>query len=409
MKFSHNKFTVVGLAVALMIHATYSFADDDEGEKKRAKTAKLASQVSDFYASIPQLVVPDCPIGTGWVGPGNGLGYSHCWAAGPATTTKPRTGMTAVEVCALNSGAGYAWTVTSQSCAIPAPPASPPASTNDGGSNPADYSWNDYSGGGADADVGPASSDAASSDGASSDGASSDGGVGSDGGAGGSCFIGSTLINLGDGIHKQICDIKIGDYVLDALTGQTNKVIGVKKVIYSAGKRLYSPVSGIEPFMTEEHPYYDNSNNLTVMSPRCAQVAPWLGDVAIVTPKHELVTESDVNVFNLMLQNGISHYANGIKVSNIVGNGGVYVLLYKGYLTQEEYEMYVATRNAKERTPSQIAFYHLAIRNLMSYALNNDNSLSVTMCTGIAESIRKQEKISDWFKHWNNIINPVTV
>ena len=183
MKFSHKKFTVIGLAAASLIHASYAMADDDES-KKKGKTSNLSSQVSDFYASIPQLEVPDCRIGTGWVGPGNGLGYSHCLAAGPATTTKPRKGMTAVEVCALNSGAGYAWTDASQTCAIPV------VRPNGGSSNPNAPAGDNYGGGGdyySGPDIGmdgAADGAAGAADGAA-DGAGGDAGAGGDGGGGG--------------------------------------------------------------------------------------------------------------------------------------------------------------------------------------------------------------------------------
>ena len=82
---------------------------------------------ADAQASIA--LPPDCPAGQGWVAPGGGISYSHCSAAGPSTTYKPVRGMTAQDVCGLNSAASYVWNTSNQTCSIPTPISVPPEST----------------------------------------------------------------------------------------------------------------------------------------------------------------------------------------------------------------------------------------------------------------------------------------
>jgi hypothetical protein len=98
---------------------------------------------ADAQASIA--LPPDCPAGQGWVAPGGGISYSHCSAAGPSTTYKPVRGMTAQDVCGLNSGASYVWNTSNQTCSIPPPPPAPvapivPPPTNPVGPDGGEYS-----------------------------------------------------------------------------------------------------------------------------------------------------------------------------------------------------------------------------------------------------------------------------
>ena len=195
----------------------------------------------------------------------------------------------------------------------------------------------------------------------------------SSGGGGGGCFLPHTLIRMANGTEKRISQIQIGDYVLEALTNKPARVIGVKTRAHDVNKWVFALHDDEMPYMTEEHPWYNDDNELCAISTLCTEQAPWLGDVHVVDVKNKIKLSQDVVVYNLMLETGESHYANGIRVSNIVKTGGTYVLVYKGLLSQEAYQNHVWNESNSTVSPAARQRIFDYTNKLATYLLENDN------------------------------------
>ncbi len=257
---------------------------------------------------------------------------------------------------------------------------------------PVEPTWygGDYGGAGGDA--------SAASSCASSSSCSADGGGG---GGGGGCFLPETLITMADGTTKPIKDIQVGDYIVEALTNKPTKVIGVKSRPHDTSKWVFSLSNDVEPYITEEHPFYDDSNELCAISDLATTLAPWLGPIKVVDVPNKKKT-GDVTVYNLMLETGESHYANGVRVNNIVKTGGAYSLVYKGFLDQETYERHVYNTENQSVNPEQQALIFNYTLKLTNYILHNDNFRSRVLGRALSWAIRNRDTlypyIAAWFK-----------
>lgn len=224
------------------------------------------------------------------------------------------------------------------------------------------------------------------------------------GAGGGECFTGDTLINIVGGKTKRIDQIQIGELVIDALTGNANKVIGVKVTEYESGRRLFATKPGVKPFITEQHAFYNDNNELCAMSSECEYLAPWLGPVKVVdVPEIETAAE-DITVYNLIFETGNSHYANGVPVSNMVGHGGTYVLFQKGFITEEEYKGYIYhlenTVGLNSLSQEQKAKVFKIVFKLSKYILSNDNLQSRTLARLMGWAIRNRTTLYPYMEKW---------
>jgi hypothetical protein len=234
-------------------------------------------------------------------------------------------------------------------------------------------------------------------------GGGSDGGGGQSGdtggGGGGSCFLPFTLIRMADGTEKPISQIKSGDYVLEALTNQPARVIGVKTREHDITKWVFALHDDETPYMTEEHPWYNDDDELCAISTSCTEQAPWLGTVHIVDVKNKIKLAQEVIVYNLMLETGESHYANGIRVNNIIKTGTAYVLLHKGYLSKAAYENYVYNTANKAFAPEKQVRIFNALHKISRYILDNDTWKSRLLARAVAWGITNRstmEPIVKW-------------
>jgi hypothetical protein len=203
-----------------------------------------------------------------------------------------------------------------------------------------------------------------------------------------------------NGLEKAISEINIGDLVLDAFTGKANKVIGVKSRAYSAGKMLFSPVKGIDPFMTEEHPFYDKDGKLSAVSDLCYIRAPWLGRPKIVNVPDTSYLPHPIPVYNLMLETGETHFANGVRVNNIIKTGTVYVLNYKGFLDYKDYLGFVRNEEFDAMASERRLRLYKILYILTNYVLLNDNVLSRSLGHVMAAGIRNKDKIKPLIDKW---------
>lgn len=210
-------------------------------------------------------------------------------------------------------------------------------------------------------------------------------------GGGGSCFTSATLITMHDGTSKLISKIVVGDLVLDAITGEHNKVIGVKSVRVDAGATLFSPDPNTDPFMTEEHPFYDDQGNLCAISSMAEDYAPWLGPIKVVDIDNKITTPSDTVVYNLMFEKGNSHYANGVKVNNIIGTGNTYVFCYKNFLSAEDFYKHVVSSDRRTNSKEQLKFYYNTFKKITDYVLYNDTLLSKLVGHMFAHQVRHRK------------------
>ena len=238
-----------------------------------------------------------------------------------------------------------------------------------------------------------------STDGGSSYGGDSGGQGDSGGGGGGGCFLPFTLIKMANGTEKQISQIRAGDYVLEALTNKPAKVIGVKTRAHDVNKWVFALHDDETPYITEEHPWYNDDDELCAISTLCTEQAPWLGPVHVVDVKNKIKLAQEVIVYNLMLETGESHYANGIRVNNIVKTGTAYVLLHKGYLSQDAYENYVYNTANQEFAPDrQVRIFNI-LHNISRYILDNDTWKSRLLARVVAWAITNRstmEPIVKW-------------
>jgi hypothetical protein len=220
----------------------------------------------------------------------------------------------------------------------------------------------------------------------------------------GECFTGDTMINMSGGTLKRIDQIQIGDLVIDALTGNSNKVIGVKITDYEAGRRLFATKKGVKPFITEQHAFYNENNELCAMSEECEYLAPWLGPVKIVDVPEIETAKENMLVYNLMFESGNSHYANGVPVSNMVGHGGTYVLFQKGYISEEDYKGYIYhlenTVGLNSLTQSQKAKVFRIMFAATKYILNNNDLRSRLLAKAIGWAVKNRTTIYPYLEKW---------
>jgi hypothetical protein len=224
------------------------------------------------------------------------------------------------------------------------------------------------------------------------------------GGGGGECFTAGTLITMYDGTNKAIDKIVAGDLVLDALTGKPNKVIGIKSTEYEIGRKIFATQKGVTPFITEQHAFYNDQNELCAMSEECEYLAPWLGQIKIVDVPEIINNDQIQTVYNLMFETGNSHYANGVKVSNMVGNGNTYVLFMKGYLDKESYLGYIYhlenTVGLNALTQEQKARIYNIVSWMSNYVLHNNNVRSWILAKTIAWAIRNRTTLYPYIDCW---------
>lgn len=224
------------------------------------------------------------------------------------------------------------------------------------------------------------------------------------GGGGGECFTGDTLINIVGGTTKRIDQIQIGDLVVDALTGKPNRVIGVKITEYETGRRLFATKVGVKPFITEQHAFYNDVNELCAMSNECEYLAPWLGPIKVVDVPEIETAQEPITVYNLMFETGNSHYANGVPVSNMVGHGGTYVLLQKGFISQADYEGYIYhlenTVGLNSLTQEHKAKIFKIVFTLSKYILNNDNLQSRMLARIMGWAIKNRTTLYPYMEKW---------
>jgi hypothetical protein len=168
------------------------------------------------------------------------------------------------------------------------------------------------------------------------------------------CFTGETRVLMADGVERRIDEIDVGDLVLSP-RGQVSRVIGVEQP--PLGNRLLYAFNGERPFVTAEHPVmteegWKSVNPKATEAENAALVLSRLqvGDVLMTVarvaepavaagyagePFPEVVLEParlaamvaksadpDMTLYNLVLDEGHSYFANGYLVHN--KGGGTY-------------------------------------------------------------------------------------
>lgn len=220
------------------------------------------------------------------------------------------------------------------------------------------------------------------------------------GGGGGGCFLAGTQITMADGSFKSIEDIVAGDIILEALTNTPTKVIGVKTRAHDINKWVFSLDKKVKPYITEEHPFYNNDNELCAISDLATTLAPWLGPIQIVDVPNKKKIKDAVTVYNLMLETGESHYANGVRVNNIVKTGGTYALVYKGFLDQAAYESHVYNEENQTVDPEQQTLVFNYTLKLTNYVLRNNNIRSKLLGRFLSWALRNRDTLYPYIDRW---------
>ena len=220
------------------------------------------------------------------------------------------------------------------------------------------------------------------------------------GGGGGGCFLAGTAITMADGTLKSIENIIVGDVILEALTFQPTQVIGVKTRSHDVSKWVFSLDNKVTPYITEEHPFYNDNNELCAVSDLATTLAPWLGPIKIIDVPNKIKITEAVTVYNLMLATGESHWANGVRVNNIVKTGGTYALVYKGYLDQAAYESHVYNEeNQSVDAARQTLIFNYTLK-LTNYILHNNNLSSRLLGRLLAWALRNRETLYPYLNRW---------
>jgi hypothetical protein len=220
------------------------------------------------------------------------------------------------------------------------------------------------------------------------------------GGGGGSCFLAGTQITMADGSLKAIEDIVAGDVILEALSNKPVQVIGVKTRTHDVNKWVFSLDNKVKPYITEEHPFYNDANELCAISDLATTLAPWLGPIKIVDVPNKIKITEAVTVYNLMLATGESHYANGVRVNNIVKTGGTYALVYRGFLDQAAYESHVYNEENQTVSPEQQALIFNYTLKLTNYVLHNNNIRSILLGRLLSWALRNRDTLYPYLDRW---------
>jgi len=220
------------------------------------------------------------------------------------------------------------------------------------------------------------------------------------GGGGGGCFLAGTQITMSNGTLKSIEDIVAGDVILEALTNNPAQVIGVKTRAHDVSKWIFSLDKKVKPYITEEHPFYNDSNELCAISDLATTLAPWLGPIKVVDVPNKKKIKDAVTVYNLMLETGESHYANGVRVNNIVKTGGTYALVYRGFLDQAVYESHVYNEENQTVSPEQQALIFNYTLKLTNYVLHNDNIRSILLGRLLSWALRNRDTLYPYIDRW---------
>ena len=222
------------------------------------------------------------------------------------------------------------------------------------------------------------------------------------GGGGGSCFLEGTQVKMADGSSKSIERIQTGDLIIEALSGKAVRVTGVKTIMHNKNHWIFSLGDSIVPYMTECHPWYDEHNELCAMSGLAERLAPWLGPIKIVEVKNKIKLSQSVPVYNLMLEEGESYYANDVRVSNIVKNGGAWVLYLKGYIDSEVYcDIARNPENHQFDPVFQTRFFN-AVNSLSDFVAKNDNICGHAVGKMMAHGFRNRHRIEPLLRKWVN-------
>jgi hypothetical protein len=220
------------------------------------------------------------------------------------------------------------------------------------------------------------------------------------GGGGGGCFLAGTQITMADGTLKAIENIIAGDVILEALSNTPVKVIGVKIRVHDVSKWVFSLDSKVKPYITEEHPFYNDADELCAISDLATTLAPWLGPIKIVDVANKIKIKDAVTVYNLMLATGESHYANGVRVNNIVKTGGTYALVYRGFLDQAAYESHVYNEENQTVSPEQQALIFNYTLKLTNYVLHNNNIRSILLGRVLSWALRNRDTLYPYIDRW---------
>ena len=101
-----------------------------------------------------------------------------------------------------------------------------------------------------------------------------------------------------------------------------------------------------------------------------------------------------------MLETGESHYANGVRVSNIVKTGGSYILVQKGFLDQATYENYVHHLENQNVSPAQQALIFNYTLKLTNYVLHNNNIRSILLGRLLSWALRNRDTFYPYIDRW---------
>jgi hypothetical protein len=101
-----------------------------------------------------------------------------------------------------------------------------------------------------------------------------------------------------------------------------------------------------------------------------------------------------------MLETGESHYANSVRVSNIVKTGGSYILVQKGFLDQATYENYVHNLENQNVSPAQQILIFNYMLKLTNYILQNNNICSKILGKLLAWALKNRDSVYPYLNRW---------
>lgn len=149
------------------------------------------------------------------------------------------------------------------------------------------------------------------------------------------CFTKDSKISMADGTVKPICEVNVGDLVLNYNKTSINRVTYIEKTTDLAFGHLFSVTKDEEPFATVNHPLYINGKLSTVYPDKTYEYYPWLGKLESLNPDR-IIPANGQDVYNLLTTGDGTYIVNGYGTISIQGDGGWGRLLVEQGITSPE-------------------------------------------------------------------------
>lgn len=154
------------------------------------------------------------------------------------------------------------------------------------------------------------------------------------GGDGDGCFTAETLVTMADGSQKQICDVRVGEFVFNYDLTRINQVKFIERIPGTRWSNLYSPSKEFEPFATNNHPLIINDKMLALDADEVRNLYPWL-PVSGNIENFSITNTNNNIVYNLWVDGDSTYRVYDYGTTSIIGDGGIVRRLWEKNILSE--------------------------------------------------------------------------